>query len=62
MISFIMSKWNRHDEADDVSLYVQSCGGYFEVTRHKLEFYVPVEYREFMLIKYPFLVEVEYVI
>lgn len=61
MISFTMSKWSRHDEADEVSLYVQSCSGHFEVTRHDIEFFVPAEYRDFMLIKYPFLKEVEYV-
>jgi len=61
MISFKMSKWVRLDEADDISLYVQKIGGYYEVHRHDIEFYVPVEYRDFMLIKYPLLNEVPYV-
>lgn len=61
MISFTMNKWLRHNDADDVSLYVQECGGHFEVTRHNIEFFVPVEYRDFILIKYPFLEEVCYV-
>ena len=57
-----MSKWNRNDAADDISLYVQECGGYFEVTRHNIEFYVPVEYKDFMILKYPFLKQVEYIV
>lgn len=61
MISFTISKWSKHKEADEVSLYVQEVGGYFEVQRHNIEFFVPVEYRDFILIKYPFLEEVCYV-
>ncbi len=61
MISFTISKWSKHKEADNVSLYVQEVGGYFETHRHNIEFYVPAEYRDFMLIKYPFLEEVCYV-
>ena len=30
MISFTMNKWLRHNDADDVSLYVQECGGHFD--------------------------------
>ena len=50
-----MSKWERHPAADDIGMYVQSVGGYCEVSKHKVEFYVPVEYRDFMMLKYPFL-------
>ena len=56
-----MNKWLRHNDADDVSLYVQECGGHFEVTRHNIEFFAPAEYRDFIIMKYPFLEEVEYV-
>ena len=62
MISFTINKWKRHPEADDVSLYVQECGGHIEVHKATIEFYIPVEYRDFILIKYPFLEEVHYVI
>jgi hypothetical protein len=61
MISFTMSKWNRLPEADDISLYVQDCGGYFEIHRDNVEFYIPVEYRDFLILRYPFLNEIEYV-
>lgn len=61
MISFILNKYSYYDQTDDVSLYVQECGGYFEIQRHNVEFFVPVEYRDFILIKYPFLEEVRYV-
>jgi len=61
MISFTMSKWDSHPEADDISLYVQEAGGYFETSRNSVEFYIPVEYRDFMIMKYPFLKEVAYV-
>lgn len=57
-----MSKWDRNPEADDVSLYVQECGGHIEVNRHNIEFYIPTEYRDFILIKYPFLEEVRYIL
>ena len=46
---------------DEISLYVQEIGGHFEIQRHNIEFFVPVEYREFILIKYPFLEEVDYI-
>lgn len=46
---------------DEVSLYVQEIGGSFEIQRHTIEFFVPAEYRDFILIKYPFLEEVCYV-
>ena len=61
MISFTIDKFSKIPLKDDVSLYVQEIGGYFETHRHNIEFYVPAEYRDFMLIKYPFLEEVCYV-
>ena len=61
MISFTINKYSYYDQTDDVSLYVQEIGGYFEIQRHNVEFFVPVEYRDFILIKYPFLEEVCYV-
>ena len=57
-----MSKWERHPAADDIGMYVQSVGGYCEVSKHKVEFYVPVEYRDFMMLKYPFLEPVDYIL
>jgi hypothetical protein len=46
---------------DEVSLYVQEIGGHFEIQKRVIEFFVPEEYRDFILIKYPFLEEVCYV-
>jgi hypothetical protein len=47
---------------DDVSLYVQQAGGYFETHRgYVVEFFVPEEYRDFVVMKYPFLREVVYI-
>jgi len=62
VISFTINKYKYYEEnLDEVSLYVQDCGGYFEIQRYVVEFYVPQEYRDFVLIKYPFLEEVAYV-
>ena len=61
MISFTANKYQYYEGLDDVSLYVQECGGYFELQRYVIEFFVPEEYRDFFIIKYPFLREVEYV-
>lgn len=61
MISFTIDKFTKISGKDEVSLYVQECGGYFEIQRHVIEFFVPAEYREFILIKYPFLQEVDYI-
>ena len=62
MISFTLDKFSKIQLKDDVSLYVQECGGYFEIQRYVIEFFVPQEYRDFMLMKYPFLEEVEYLL
>lgn len=59
MISFILS--SRHSQADDIGFYVQSLGGHFEIHRSKVEFYVPKENCEFMILKYPFLKVVDYI-
>ena len=62
MISFTINKYRYYEHnLDEVGLYVQECGGYFEIQRYDIEFYVPTEYRDFMLMKYPFLREVAYV-
>lgn len=61
MISFTLDKFSKMPLRDEVSLYVQECGGSFEIQRHSIEFFVPAEYRDFILIKYPFLEEVCYV-
>jgi len=62
MISFTIDKFSKIPLKDDVSLYVQEIGGYFEIQKRVIEFFIPVEYREFMIIKYPFLEEVEYIL
>ena len=62
MISFTIDKFSKIPVKDEVSLYVQECGGYFEIQKHTIEFFIPAEYREFILIKYPFLEEVDYII
>jgi hypothetical protein len=49
-----------HPLADEISLYVQNVGGYFEIHRSTVEFYVPKEQFEFTILKYPFLKVVEY--
>lgn len=59
MLSFMLSKY--HPLADDVSLYVQDAGGFFEIHRSMVEFYIPKEYFDFMILKYPFLRIVDYV-
>lgn len=61
MISFTIDKFTKISGKDEVSLYVQECGGYFEIQRHVIEFFVPAEYRDFILIKYPFLQEADYI-
>ena len=62
MISFTIDKFSKIPVKDKVSLYVQEIGGYFEIQKRVIEFFIPVEYREFILIKYPFLEEVDYII
>ena len=62
MISFTIDKFSKIPLKDDVSLYVQEIGGYFEIQKRVIEFFIPVEYRDFILIKYPFLEEVEYIL
>jgi hypothetical protein len=62
MISFTINKYRYYEEnLDEVSLYVQECGGHYEIQRYVIEFFVPVEYRDFIIMKYPFLQEVAYV-
>lgn len=62
MISFTLKKFSKISLTDDVSLYVQKIGGSFEIQKSTIEFFVPVEYREFMLLKYPFLTQVDYIL
>jgi len=62
MISFTIDKFSKIPVKDEVSLYVQECGGYFEIQRHTIEFFVPIEYQEFIILKYPFLQPVDYII
>ena len=44
--------------SDEVGYYIQQCGGEFYVRRHDVEFVVEEKYREFVLIKFPFLEQV----
>jgi hypothetical protein len=64
MISFTADYSTRKsDLLDDIGFYAQSVGGYFEMRRgFTVEFFVPQEYREFMIMKYPFLREVAYIL
>ena len=62
MISFTLDKFSKIPVKDDVSLYVQEIGGHFEIQRRVIEFFVPIEYRDFIIMKYPFLEEVDYII
>lgn len=41
--------------ADEVGLYVQRIGGELAVRRYDIEFTVPIRYKDFVLIQYPFL-------
>lgn len=61
MISFTIDKFTKIPVKDEISLYVQECGGHFEIQRHNIEFFVPEEYRDFVIMKYPFLQEVDYI-
>jgi hypothetical protein len=61
MISFTIDKFTKIPVKDEISLYVQEIGGSFEIQRHVVEFFVPQEYRDFIIMKYPFLQEVEYI-
>ena len=61
MISFTMNKWLRHNDADDVSLYVQECGGEFAIRKRHIEFYVPIEHSAIVALKFPFLRAEQYV-
>ena len=63
MISFTVDAWStKTNQADEIGLYVQECGGHFHIHRSTIEFFVPKEYRDFMLMKYPHLEEVDYII
>jgi hypothetical protein len=63
MISFLGNYlYDDRNILDEIGLYVQECGGHFAMARsYNIEFFIPVEYRDFILIKYPFLKEVEYI-
>jgi hypothetical protein len=62
MISFTARLFDSAIDVDDIGFYAQAIGGYFEVHRGtEVEFFIPQEYRDFMIIKYPLLTEVAYV-
>jgi len=62
MISFTVDAWSsKTSQADEIGFYAQECGGHFYIHRHVVEFFVPEEYRDFMLMKFPQLTEVAYV-
>jgi len=61
MISFTASLFDPAIDKDAIGFYAQDVGGYFEVHRHQVEYFVPQEYRDFMILKYPLLEEVPYV-
>jgi hypothetical protein len=64
MISFTLDKWDNSvwDKADEIGLYIQQHGGYIEIHRSTVEFYISPEYRDFVILKYPFLTEINYIL
>jgi hypothetical protein len=54
-VSFKMDRKYDRRVGDEISLYVQECGGHFELLRSEVQFHVPEHCREFVLLKYPFL-------
>lgn len=54
LISFTMGKADK-ENAEQVFQYVQECNGHLEIHRQEYEFFVPVDQRVFMLLKFPFL-------
>ena len=60
MISFTIDKSEHKDLIDEIDVYVQEIGGRFAILRNVVEFYIPQEYRYFIILKYPFLQEVAY--
>jgi hypothetical protein len=46
---------------DDVGFYVQEIGGEFYFKKKHIAFHVPVEYTEFMILKFSYLKMEEYV-
>ena len=60
MISFTIDKSEHKDLIDEIDVYVQEIGGRFAILRNVVEFYIPQEYRYFIILKYPFLQEVTY--
>jgi len=58
MFSLELYTPNYHKYADEVGFYVQRIGGELAVRRHDVEFTVPIRYRDFVLIQYPFLKEI----
>jgi hypothetical protein len=61
-ILFTIDKFSKIPVRDEVSLYVQEVGGRFEIHKRVIKFFVPAEYRDFVIMKYPFLEEVAYVV
>ena len=55
-LSLYSPEYKQH--ADDVGLYIQNFGGSLAIRRHEVEFTIEEKYREFVIIKYPFLEEI----
>jgi tRNA 2-selenouridine synthase SelU len=58
MFSLELYTPNYKQYADEIGFYVQRIGGEIAVRRHDVEFTVPVKYKDFVLIQYPFLKEI----
>jgi len=58
MFSLELYTPNYQQFADEIGFYVQRIGGELAVRRHDVEFTVPLRYKDFVLIKYPFLKEI----
>jgi hypothetical protein len=56
---YTMNRWYREfkELKDEVGDYIQGIGGEFHIARHDIEFTFEEKYRDFVLIKYPFLKE-----
>jgi len=58
MFSLSLHSPEYKQHADDVGFYVQDIGGEFAVRKHEVEFIFPQRFKDFVLIKYPFLKEI----
>jgi len=60
IVMFSLSRYipEYKEYADDIGFYIQRFGGALAIRKHEVEFTIEERYREFVLIKYPFLEQV----